>query len=108
MEDLNTPNYISKLHFLYDKASKGDSSSKKTFLAGCKLIGLLEEDLDTWKKFKKTKSNINEKIVNNMIKERENARKNGDYKSADSIRRDLENNGIIIEDKGDKTFWKYK
>ena len=43
-----------------------------------------------------------------MIKERENARKNGDYKSADSIRRDLENNGIIIEDKGDKTFWKYK
>jgi len=30
-----------------------DQSSKKTFLAGCKLIGLLEEDLEIWNKFKK-------------------------------------------------------
>ena len=55
LEDLNTPGYISKLHSLYDKASKGDSSSKKAFIAGCKLIGLLEEDLETWKKIKKKK-----------------------------------------------------
>ena len=30
LDDLNTPGYISKLHLLYDKASKGDNS-KKTF-----------------------------------------------------------------------------
>ncbi len=108
LEDLNTPGYISKLHSLYDKASKGDSSSKKTFIAGCKLIGLLEEDLETWKKFKKTKSKIDEKTIKNKIKDRENARKNGNYKLADSIRRDLESGGVIIEDKGDKTTWKYK
>ena len=29
LEDINTPGYISKLHLLYDKASKGDNSSKK-------------------------------------------------------------------------------
>jgi len=108
LEDLNTPGYISKLHSLYDKASKGDSSSKKAFIAGCKLIGLLEEDLETWKKFKKTKSKIDEKTIKNKIKDRENARKNGNYKLADSIRRDLESGGVIIEDKGDKTTWKYK
>jgi len=108
LEDINTPGYISKLHLLYDKASKGDKSSKKLFLAGCKLIGLLEEDLETWKKFKKTKSKIDEKTIKGKIKDRENARKKGDYKLADSIRKDLESGGVIIEDKGDKTTWKYR
>ena len=108
LEDINTPGYISKLHLLYDKASKGDKSSKKLFLSGCKLIGLLEEDLETWKKFKKIKSKIDEKTIKSKIKDRENARKKGDYKLADSIRKDLEGSGVIIEDKGDKTNWKYK
>ncbi len=108
LEDINTPGYISKLHLLYDKASKGDKSSKKLFLSGCKLIGLLEEDLETWKKFKKTKSKIDEKTIKSKIKDRENARKKGDYKLADSIRKDLESSGVIIKDKGDKTTWKYK
>ncbi len=108
LEDINTPGYISKLHLLYDKASKGDKTEKKLFTAGCQLIGLLEEDLETWKKFKKTKSKIDENTVNNKIKDREDARKKGDYKLADSIRKDLENKGVIIEDKGDKTTWKFK
>ena len=34
--------------------------------------------------------------------------KQGDYKLADVIRKELENNGVIIEDKQDKTIWKYK
>ena len=108
LEDINTPGYISKLHLLYDKASKGDNSSKKLFIAGCRLIGLLEEDLETWKKFKKNKSKIDEKSIENKIKDRENARKKGDYKLADHIRKDLEKSGVIIEDKGDKTTWRYK
>ena len=108
LEDINTPGYISKLHLLYDKASKGDSSSKKLFLTGCKLIGLLEEDLETWKKFKKTKSKIDEKTIKSKIKDRENARKKGDYKLADSLRKELETSGVIIKDKGDKTTWRYK
>ena len=29
-------------------------------------------------------------------------------KLADSLRRELEDNGVIIEDKQDKTIWKYK
>ncbi len=108
LEDINTPGYISKLHLLYDKASKGDKSSKKLFLSGCKLIGLLEEDLETWKKFKKTKSKIDEKTIKNKIKDREDARKKGNYKLADSIRKELESSGVTIEDKGNKTTWRYK
>ena len=108
LEDINTPGYISKLHSLYDKASKGDNTSKKLFLSGCKLIGLLEDNLETWKKFKKTKSKIDEETIKNKIKNREDARKKGDYVLADDIRKDLESGGVIIEDKGEKTTWRYK
>ena len=108
LEDINTPGYIAKLHSLYDKASKGDKSSKKLFLSGCKLIGLLEEDLATWEKFKKTRSKIDEKTIQSKIKARDQARKKGDFKLADSIRNELERNGVIIEDKDNKTTWKYK
>ena len=108
LEDINTPGYIAKLHSLYDKASKGDLKSKKIFLAGCKLIGLLEEDLSSWKKFKKIRSKIDEKTIQKKIEGRDQARKKGDFKLADTIRKELENSGIIIEDKDDKTIWKYK
>ena len=68
----------------------------------------MEEDLVTWKKFKKTKSKIDEKTIKSKIKDRENAREKGDYKLADSLRKELESAGVIIEDKGNKTTWRYK
>jgi len=108
LEDLNTPEYISKLHSLYDESSKGNKSSKVKFLAACKLIGLLEEDKQSWENFKKSKVNVDENFINQKIKDRNNARKKGDYKLADNIRRELEKNGVIIEDKHNQTIWKYK
>ena len=108
LEDLNTPEYIAKLHLLYDESSKGNKSSKIKFLSACKQIGLLEEDKKTWENFKKFKAKIDENFITQKIKDRGEARKNGDYKLADSIRKELENSGVIIEDKQDKTAWKYK
>ena len=108
LEDLNTPEYITKLHSLYEDTSKGNKSSKTKFLAACKLIGLLEEDKQSWENFKKSKAKVDEKFINEKIKDRNNARKTGDYKLADIIRTELENNGVIIEDKTDQTTWKYK
>jgi len=40
LEDLNTPEYISKLHSLYDKASRGNKSSKVDISSGCFLVWL--------------------------------------------------------------------
>ena len=108
LEDLNTPEYISKLHSLYDEASRGNKSSKVRFLSSCKLIGLFEEDVKSWKNFKKQKAKINESFIKQKIIDRNNAREKSDYKLADTIRRELENNGIVIEDKKDQTTWKYK
>ena len=108
LEDLNTPEYISKLHSLYDKASKGNKSSKARFLSACKLIGLFGENVKSWKNFKKQRTKVDERFINQKIIDRNSARKKKNYKLADSIRIELEKNGIIIEDKQDKTAWKYK
>jgi len=108
LEDLNTPEYITKLHLLYNESSKGNKTSKVKFLTACKLIGLLEEDRNSWENFKKSKAKVDENFVNQKIKDRNNARKKGNYKLADIIRKELEDNGVIIEDKQDKTTWKYK
>ena len=108
LEDLNTPEYISKLHVLYDETSKGNKLSKVKFLTACNLIGLLEEDKNSWENFKKSKVKVDENFINQKIKDRNNARKKGDYKLADIIRKELENNNVIIEDRQDKTIWKYK
>ena len=108
LEDLNTPEYISKLHLLYDVSLKGNKSSKTQFLSACQLIGLLEEDKQSWGNFKKSKAKVDENFINEKIKDRNNARKKGDYKLADIIRQELENNGVIIEDKKKQTTWKYK
>ena len=108
MQDLNTPEYITKLHHLYDESLKGNKSSKIKFLTACKLIGLLEDDKQSWENFKKSKVKINENFINQKIKDRNNARKKEDYKLADDIRKELEDNGVTIEDSQNETTWKYK
>ena len=77
-------------------------------MTACKLIGLLEDDKQLWENFKKSKVKINENFINQKIKDRSDARKKGNYKLADVIRKELEDNGVIIEDKQDQTSWKYK
>jgi len=108
LEDLNTPEYISKLHLFYNESSKGNKSSKIKFLSACKLIGLFEEDKQSWENFKKSKVKVDESFINQKIMDRNNARKQGNYKLADSIRKELETNGVVIKDKKDETTWKYK
>ena len=72
------------------------------------MLGLLEEDKKSWENFKKSKVKIDESSINQKIKDRNNARKKGEYKLADIIRKELENKGVVIEDKQDQTIWKYK
>jgi cysteinyl-tRNA synthetase len=107
-EDLNTPEYIAKLHSLFEDSSKGNKSARVKFLLACKQIGLLEEDRESWENFKKSKAKIDESFIIKKIEDRNDARKKGNYKLADAIRKELENKGVSIEDKQEQTFWKYK
>ena len=108
LDDLNTPKYFAKLHNLYNSALKGDLNKRKEFNSACRLIGIFNEKKEALTQKKKEQSKIDESYILTKINERINARKAGDFKLADQIRDDLLNKGIIIEDKQNKTEWKYK
>ena len=107
-DDLNTPGFIAKIHELYNSANKGDNKSKKLFNGACRLLGLFDLNKDEWESFKKSKYKISEEIILKKIKERIEARNDGNFQLADKIRNELLDNGIVIEDKKGKTKWKFK
>ena len=107
-DDLNTPKYIANLHKLYEKSQKGSLDDKKEFVSACNFVGLLKENEDEWINFKKIKSNVSNQFIELKIKERNLARDQKNYKLADQIRDELLEKGVQIEDKNDKTSWKFK
>ncbi len=107
-DDLNTPGYIANLHKLYEKAQKGSDQDRNLFISSCHFVGLLNETKEEWLKFKKRKLLISESEILNKIKERNKARDNKNYEEADKIRDELLDKGVLIEDKDDKTIWKFK
>jgi cysteinyl-tRNA synthetase len=107
-DDLNTPGFIAKIHELYGEAQKGDNKSKNLFNGACRLLGLFDLSKDEWNDFKKSKHKITEEIILKKIKQRIEARDEGNFTLADKIRDELSDSGIIIEDKQGKTNWKFK
>ena len=107
LDDLNTPKFITSIHSLYNRAKTGDSAAKKDLNSALKFIGLFDQSEEQFNSLRK-KSNLDESEIENLIEQRNLARKDKDFKKADKIRLDLEKNGILIEDLNDKTHWKYK
>ena len=107
LDDLNTPLFISNLHSLFDRASKGDKGSAQQLSAACKLVGLFNKDLATWSRGSITKQ-IDENEIENLLRERNIAREEKNFTKSDQIRDMLNSKGIVIEDKDGKTNWKYK
>ena len=105
-EDLNTPGYIANLHKLFEKANKGENVD--LFISACKFIGLMNENNEEWNEFKKKRVSITESEIENMLSLRDKARENKNYKEADRIRDELNDKGVLIEDKDGKTLWKFK
>ena len=91
-----------------DDLFKVEIKDKEIFVSACNFIGLLSESKSSWNKFKQSKSKISEEEIKQKITERNKARKNKDYKAADEIRNELLDKGVLIEDKDDKTLWKFK
>ena len=107
LDDLNTPKFITNIHSLYNKAKTGDVEAKKDLNSALKFIGLFEQSVEQFNSLRK-KSNLDISEIENLIEQRNLARKDKDFKKADKIRLNLEKNGILIEDLNDKTHWKHK
>ena len=69
---------------------------------------MLTNNKEEWIGFKKRKSALSEKEILLKINERNKARDKKNYKLADKIRNELLDKGVLIEDKDDKTSWKFK
>ncbi len=108
LDDLNTPGFIAKIHELFNAANNGDKKNKLLFNNACRLLGLFNVSKDKWENFKKSNMKVSEDYILNKITERTKAKKDGNFNLADKIRKDLLDQGIVIEDQQDKTIWKLK
>jgi cysteinyl-tRNA synthetase len=124
-DDLNTPLAISHLHQAVSalnkaKSRKDKARAKGALLAGGALLGLLQQDPETWLKGRviARKGTLQagsatvagagvvipgDDWINEKITERIEARKNKDFATADRIRDELAEQGVILEDKPDGT-----
>ena len=98
LDDLNTPLAISNL--LKIKCSR-------TLLKSANLLGLLNKTTDEWFALN-NKFTISENDIESLIQERDVARKSKDFKRADEIRDQLEENNVVLEDVDGQTIWRVK
>ncbi len=107
-DDLNTPGYIANLHKLFDKMLIGDENDKEIFISACNFIGLLIESKEDWEYYRFKCAKIESTEINNKVKLMDKARENKDYAVSDRIREELQDIGIVLENKDGKTIWKLK
>ena len=110
-DDFNTPAGISVLFEMAREINslKKDHKEKEANALGSELkvlsksLGILQQNPDD---FFKAGASLSEKEIDNLIKKRNEARSNRDFKLADEIRDDLLSKGIVLEDKESGTVWK--
>ena len=107
-DDINTPKAISELHQLFKNCSKEDTLSIQKFINSAQLLGLMLCSPKEWMEWNIHENNLDENRINELIKQRNLLRDQGDYDEADKIRDQLDDLGIILEDKDGKTSWKQK
>jgi len=108
-DDLNTPKVIAELNILTNKVTKADEEEKSLIkyclLETGKVLGILQQDPREWLGYGQSK-NLDEVTIENLIKERNEARRKKNFEMADSIRKKLKESGIEIEDTSNGTTWR--
>ena len=70
-----------------------------------KILGILQENPDKWLGYGKSE-NLDETMIEGLIKNRNEARRNKNFDMADKIRDELRDMGIEIEDTSSGTIWR--
>ena len=109
LDDLNTPKLLAHLNTLANKLSTADKAEKinikNNLIAAGKLLGILREDPDVWLGYNQS-SNPEKEEIEGLINQRNEARRDKDFKLADEIRDKLKIKGIEIEDTNNGTIWR--
>jgi len=113
-DDLNTPNFLTRLHALVSEIRGPASASrqielKRSLKSSGALLGILEKTEEEYLKADPRRIAIDESKVKSLIDARSYARKARNFKQADSIRAELVDMGVEIEDHKDgSTSWKIR
>lgn len=107
-DDLNTPLALSYLHETLGNLNKAETKEervkyKSELLANAYMLGLLYNDAESW--FKGT-TDAEDTEIEALIAKRAEAKKNKDWATADAIRNELKERGIVLEDSPTGTTWK--
>ena len=108
-DDLNTPEALAQLYEAGHALNRAQDAAtqaqaKATLLSGGRLLGLLEQDPEAW--FKGGADDAEAAEIEDLIRQRTEARQAKDFAAADRIRDDLKARGIVLEDGPGGTTWK--
>ncbi len=113
-DDFNTPKAIKVLQEINQQINRRVSTDnsdlwklKSSLRSFANSIGLLLDSTENYFKYSGDSELENEKIQE-AIEQRNEARANKNFALADSIRKELSEKGISLEDKEGKTYWKKK
>ena len=112
-DDLNTSKALAELIDISKNLSKAESDDlkikyKSELIYSANLMGILQGSPDDWLGIGKMSDSDDSAKIDELIKERNNARASKDFKRADDIRSELNEMGIEIEDTADGTIWRSK
>jgi len=112
-DDLNTSKALAEINEISKKLSSAieveDKIKYKTqFLAAAQVFGILQKSPKKWLGIGETQDNLDSKLIDNLINERNEARSSKDFNKADQIRNKLTELGIEIEDTPNGTIWRSK
>ena len=119
-DDLNTPRALAELFGLAREINRLSGSDvaedqakttqlAKSLRASAEPLGLLSADPNSWfESAENSNSQVSAAEIEALIQQRADARANKDFTSADRIRDELAEVGVVIEDVADGTRWRYE
>ena len=109
LDDLNTPKVLAQLNTLSNKMSSASNEEKiiikNSLIAAGKILGIMLGDPEVWLGYNQS-SNPQKGEIEGLINQRNEARRDKDFKLADEIRDKLKQQGIEIEDTKSGTIWR--
>ncbi|MBE03727.1 MAG: cysteine--tRNA ligase [Gammaproteobacteria bacterium] len=110
-DDLNTPAALAELYRLASELNKAGTIENRSRLKGllissAQLLGLLENNVNSWFLSTMSKVELPAKDIEKMIQKRAKAREERNFTESDSIRNFLEEKGVILEDSITGTKWR--
>jgi len=109
-DDFNTREAIADIYDLAREANRLNTEGRLSKEGAQNILGVFERFNSIYDVLssRKEMTTIEDSKISDLIKKRDEARRRKDYAEADRIRKDLEEQGIVLQDTKDGVVWKRK